>query len=120
MDSRKILFLLRHPPYEGTLALETIDTILVAGVFDQTVSVLFRDDGVFQLLDGQTGRLLGGRSINKVLGALPEYGIERLFVCSRSLAERNLQAGELALPVTELDEAAQRELIADQHIVMND
>ena len=54
----KFLYLLRRPPYSGSLAAEAIDSILVAGVFDQRVSVLFKDDGVLQLLKDQQGQLL--------------------------------------------------------------
>ena len=50
MTPKKILFLLRSPPYAGARAYETLEVLLVAAVFDQEVSVLFADDGVYQLL----------------------------------------------------------------------
>jgi tRNA 2-thiouridine synthesizing protein C len=101
------------------LSLETVDSILVAGVFDQDVSVLFKDQGVLQLIADQEGQLLGGRTVSKVLGALPEYGIDRLYVCKRSLEERNLRADSLALGVTPLDVEQQAELIAEQQVVLS-
>ena len=116
----RFLYLLRRPPYCGSLAAEAIDSILVAGVFDQRVSVLFKDDGVLQLLKDQQGQLLGHRSVNKMLAALPEYEIEELFVCARSLAERALSLDQLSLPVQVLDEIGQQTLIAAQNVVMND
>jgi tRNA 2-thiouridine synthesizing protein C len=120
MATKRILFLLRQPPYANGHALEALETALVAGVFDQQVSVLFRDDGVWQLLDGQNGALLDSRTIGKVAQALPEYGVGALYVCSRSLAERRLTTEDLVLPVTALDDARQVELLAAQDAVVND
>jgi tRNA 2-thiouridine synthesizing protein C len=116
----KFLYLLRRPPYLGSMAAETIDSILVAGVFDQQVSVLFKDDGVLQLLKDQQGQLLGHRSVNRMLTALPEYDIDDLFVCARSLELRKLRLDQLAFPVQILDDAGQQALIAAAHVVMND
>ena len=118
--SKKILFLLRQAPYSSAHALEAIDSILVAGVFEQSVSVLFKDDGVWQLLDQQQGELLGTRTVSKVVRALPEYDVEALYVCSRSLRERNLSIGDLALQAKELSIEQQHSLISDQDMVVND
>ena len=120
MDSKRILFLLRRPPYAGAGALEALEVALVAGVFDQQVSVLFKDDGVYQLLSEQDGALLGGRTVSRVLSALPEYDIDALYVCARSLAERSLDAADLALPVTVLTVTEQRDLLSAQQLVLND
>ena len=50
---KRLLFLLRQAPYAGSNALEALEAALVAGVFDQNVSVLFKDDGVWQLAKDQ-------------------------------------------------------------------
>ena len=55
MKPKRILFLLRQPPYQSSRAIEAIESILVAGVFEQDVSVLFKDDGVWQLIKDQDG-----------------------------------------------------------------
>ena len=116
----KFLYLLRRTPYSGSLAAEAIDSLLVAGVFDQQVCVLFKDDGVLQLLKDQQGQLLGHRSVSRMLTALPEYEITELFVCARSLERRNLNPDLLALPVQIVDEVEQQTLIASAAVVMND
>ena len=103
MTPKKLLYLLRQPPYQGAHGAETIDAVLVTGIFDQQVSVLFKDDGVLQLLADQQGALLGRRSISSMLGALPEYDINDLYVCAESLIRHRLSAEDLCLPVTILD-----------------
>lgn len=120
MSAKKILFLLRQPPYATSHALEALEAALVAGVFEQAVSVLFKDAGVWQLLTEQSGDALATRSIGKIVTALPEYDVDSLYVCETSLAERNLTARDLVLPVTLLSTAAQTDLIDTMDAVVND
>jgi len=115
-----VLFLFRRPPYAGSRSLEAIEAALVAGVFDQQVAALFKDDGVWQLLRDQDGAILGGRTVSKVASALPEYGIDAIYVCAKSLSRRGLKADDLVLAATPLDAQGQRELIAAQNAVLND
>jgi len=120
MDTKRLLFLLRQPPYGTSHALEALESILVAGVFEQRVSVLFRDDGVWQLVGGQAGEVLGTRTIGKVVQALPQYEIEDIYVCATSLAARGIALNDLVLPAQPLDVGAQQALIAGQQVVVND
>tara|TARA_Y100001933_G_scaffold202313_1_gene204129 strand:- start:3663 stop:4025 length:363 start_codon:yes stop_codon:yes gene_type:complete len=120
MDTRRILFLLRQPPYGSSHALEALESVLVAGVFEQQVSVLFQGDGVWQLVDGQDGTALGRRTLGKVVKALPQYDVTALFACGDSLARRGLRAEDLAVPVEIVDPARQQALIAGQDAVVND
>ena len=115
--AKRILFLLNRAPYGSSYALEAIEAILVAGVFDQEVSVLFKGDGLYQLLDEQDGGAVGGRTVGKMLGAVPEYGVTDLFACRPSAERLGLGDANLCLPVTWLDYAEQRRLINRQDIV---
>jgi tRNA 2-thiouridine synthesizing protein C len=120
MRNKRILFLLRHAPYATSHAVEALETALVAGVFDQKVSALFRDDGVWQLIKDQDGTALDSRTVGKLVQALREYDIDALYVCSESLAARHLGLDDLVLPVTPLDAAGQTALLASQDAVVND
>lgn len=117
---KRILFFMRQSPYAGVAALETVESALVAGVFDLPVSVLFADQGVWQLVSGQDGSVLGARTLGKVLGALPEYGVSELYVCADSLAQRNLRAEDLVLPVRMISSAEIGALLSVQDVVVND
>lgn len=120
MEARRILFLLRHPPYGSSHALEALETVLVAGVFDQQVSVLFSGDGVWQLVADQDGGPVHRRTVGKIIKALPQYDVTALFACAESLRARSLTPDDLALPVDVVDFAGQRTLIEAQDAVVND
>ena len=120
MEIRRILFLLRQPPYATGHAVEALESILVAGVFEQQVSVLFRDDGVWQLLKDQSGDALGARTVGNVVRALPEYEVKDIYVCAESLAQRGLVVDDLVLTVKLLSQREQLTLISAQQAVVND
>ncbi len=120
MMARRILYLLRHTPYGSSHAVEALESAFVSGVFEQAVSVLFKDDGVWQLIREQDGTGLGSRTVGNILQALPEYEINQLFACERSLTERGLSTADLVLPVKVLTPAEQAELLAGQDTVLND
>ena len=107
---KRVLYLIRQPP--SVAAKETIDLILVSGVFEQDVSVLFLDDGVYQLVG------LGERQ--SPLKALPTYGVEAIHVAAHSLAERGINVNDVALAVSVADRQAVRALIAAHDLVVTD
>jgi tRNA 2-thiouridine synthesizing protein C len=120
MTTKRILFLLRQFPYGSSHAVEALEAVLVAGVFEQAVSVLFKDDGVWQLIEDQDGDELGVRTVGKVLQSLPEYEVSKLYVCEASLALRGLELDDLVLPATLIPLADQARLLAEQDAVVND
>jgi tRNA 2-thiouridine synthesizing protein C len=117
---RSLLFILRKAPYLSPHGLEAIEAMLVAGVFDQQVSVLFCGDSIWHLLKHQNGDEIGQRTMGKVISALPEYDVSDLYVCADSMNARNLQADDFVVPIQVLDVSAQQQLIASQHAVLND
>ncbi|MCY4144491.1 MAG: DsrE family protein [Gammaproteobacteria bacterium] len=86
-----ILYLVRKLP--GTLANETIDMVLVSGVFGQPTTVVFMDDGVFQLIGD--GEKIRRKDTAKKWTALPAYDIDKVLVHLPSLAERNIPDTQL-------------------------
>ena len=108
---KSVLYLVRQRP--GVAADETTDMMLVSGVFEQPTSVLFMDDGVYQLVG------LGNRQSS--LKALPTYEVSDLYVARESIVERGLgEAIGEPLQVQALDDAAVRDLIAAHDIVLSD
>ncbi len=107
---KSVLYLIRQPP--GALADETTDLMLVSGVFEQPTSVLFLDEGVWQLVG------LDGRQSS--VKALPTYDVDALHVAVESLESRGLRLEDIALPVRPADAAAVRGIIAGHDVVVTD
>ncbi len=103
---QSLLLISRHSPYGGSYAHEALDIALSAAAFEISVSLLFMDDGVFQLTKGQqVGKGEASKNLEAVFGALPLYDITELWVESESLSARRLQASDLAHPVKEIESA---------------
>lgn len=96
------LFTLREAPHSGTQLQEKLDIILTAAAFDQAVSLLFMDDGIFQLKKHQQAHRYGLKDTLAIFNALAIYDIHHLYIEAESLQERGLKPIDLALPVQEI------------------
>jgi tRNA 2-thiouridine synthesizing protein C len=102
---KKILLLCRHAPYGNPLSRAALDVALAAAAFDQDLSLLFIDDGVWQLQPGQDAAAINARNLRATLDSLPLYDLEEWHVCGRSLSDRQLAAADLPGKLTVLDDA---------------
>jgi tRNA 2-thiouridine synthesizing protein C len=94
---KNLLYISRHAPYGTGIAREALDAVLGASAYGQNLSLLFMDDGVFQLLKAQDPSKLEQKNLSANLPALPLYDVENLFVHIESLRARGLHADDLVL-----------------------
>lgn len=99
---KKLLFISRHAPYGSSIAKEALDAVLAASAYDQDLSLLFMDDGVFQLLKTQSTAPIEQKSLAAMLPALTIFGVENIFVHSESLNTRHLSREDLVLDEIQL------------------
>ncbi len=111
-----ILYLVRKLP--GTLANETVDMVLVSGVFGQPTTVVFMDDGVFQLIGD--GEKIERKDTAKKWTALPTYDIDRVFVHQPSLAQRNIAESLLPGFVSVASDSDLEDLLREANCVVSD
>lgn len=109
--AKSLLIISRQAPWSGPSAREALDIALAGGAFGLPLGMLFMDDGVFQLAAAQQPASLQLKDLAANLQALPMFGVEKLFVCAHSVAERGLDPASLSLPVEVLDDAALAALI---------
>ena len=115
IPSKKILFISRHAPYGSSLAKDALDAILAASAYDQQLSLMFMDDGVFQLLKNQSSNEINQKSFAAILPALSLYEINTVYVHKESLEKRQITLNELVLDSVQLiDSAAISSLLAQQ------
>ena len=75
---KKFMFVNRKAPYGTIYALESLEVVLITATFDQDVSLVFIDDGVYELVKGQDTQAIGIKNHSKTYRALEGYDVEAL------------------------------------------
>ena len=116
---KRFMYVNRRAPYGTIYALECLEVVLVAAAFDQDVSVVFVDDGVWQLKKNQDMTAIGMKNFSKTYGALDDYDVEKIYVEKESLDARGLTADDLVIPVEVMAADDLREVMAQQDVVIS-
>ncbi len=116
---KRFMYVNRKAPYGTIYAMETLENILVAAAFDQDVSVVFIDDGVYQLKKGQDTKDIGMKNFSPTFRALDGYDVEKLYVEKESLQARGITEEDLIVDVEVLGTAELKELMDAQDIIMS-
>ena len=116
---KKFMFVNRRAPYGTVYALEALEVVLISAAFDQDVSMVFLDDGVYELVKGQQTKAIEVKNFSPAYRALDGYDIEKLYVDADSLAARGLTADNLLVPVEVLNAAQMAELMDAQDVVIS-
>jgi len=116
---KKFLYVNRRAPHGTIYPLESLETVLIGAAFDQDVSMLFIDDGVYQIKKDQKPEGIEFKNFSKAFRALEMYDVEKLFVEKESLAERGLTEDDLLVDVEVIDRSATKALIDQQDVVLS-
>jgi tRNA 2-thiouridine synthesizing protein C len=117
--SKKFMFVNRTAPYGTAYALESLEVVLITAAFDQDVSLVFIDDGVWQLKKGQQTKGIEAKNFSPTYRALEGYDVEKLYVEKESLEARGLTEGDLIVDVNVLPSAELGALMAEQDVVLS-
>jgi len=116
---KKFMIVNRKAPYGTIYALESLEVVLITATFDQDVSLVFIDDGVYDLVKGQQTKGIGIKNFSPSYRALEDYDVEKLYVDSESLARRGLAEKDLLVPVEVLDAQQMGQLMAQQDVILS-
>jgi len=116
---KKFIYVNRRAPHGTVYALEALETVLIGAAFDQDVSMLFIDDGVYQLKKDQNTDAIEFKNFSKAFRALEMYDVEKLFVEAESLSERGLTKDDLLVDVEIIKRASVNDLIEQQDVVLS-
>lgn len=94
--------------------------LLTAAAFDQSVSLLFVDNGVMHLKKGQQVESLGLKDIASIYEALAVYDVSQLFVEVESLVTLGLDIDDLLLPVQVIANDQINDLLKRHDLIVSD
>lgn len=115
----KLLYCFSHAPYGTSNGQEGLDALLVGAAFEQQVSVLFVDDGVYQINSRQSVAGTPLKQFTKAFAALNDFGIEQVFVHESSLRERGLSMDDLMPNVQLINDQQCSELLHNMNRVFH-
>jgi len=116
---KKFLFVMQQAPHGSCYTQEALDQLLTTAAFEQEVSVLLLDDGVFLVKKGQQPDRIDSKDIAPVFLAFELYDVQRVMAEQESLQERGLDPSDLLLPVETVPRARVGAVIACHDRVVN-
>jgi tRNA 2-thiouridine synthesizing protein C len=118
-DVKKFLYVNRKAPHGTIYALESLETVLIGAAFDQDVSLVFMDDGVYQLKKGFNTKGIEAKNFQPTYRALDDYDVNKLYVEEEALAARGLTADDMCVPVEVMNRARIGELMEEQDVILS-
>ena len=116
---KKFMYINRTAPYGTIYALEALEVVLIGAAFEQDVSMVFVDDGVYQLKKDQDTDGIEMKNFSKTYRALEMYDVEKLYVDKQSLDERGLTEDDLLVDVEIKTTDELTALMEEQDVVLS-
>lgn len=116
---KKFMFVNRRAPHGTIYALEALEVMLIGAAFEQKVSVVFLDDGIFQLVAGQDTHAVQMKNFAPAFGALKDYDIETFYVEKESMDARGIAAGDLLVPVSVKNRTEIADLMESHDVILS-
>lgn len=116
---KKFLYMNRKAPYGTVYALESLEVVLIGAAFEQDVSLVFMDDGVYQIVKGQDTAGAAMKNFSPTYRALEMYDVEKLYVDQASLEARGLTADDLLVDVEVLGSEQIADLMDEQDVILS-
>lgn len=118
-DIKKFMYVNRKAPHGTVYALESLEVVLIGAAFEQDVSVVFMDDGVFEILKGQDTTGIQTKNFSNTYKALEMYDVEKLYVAKESLEQRGLTEEDLIVDVEVKTAAELGALMEEQDVLLS-
>ena len=119
MSDSRFLFVFTRPPHAGLYVQEMLDMTLTAAAFDQPVSILLIDDGVYSLHPNQLPARQDCKDVRPVFESLSLFDVEHIYVEAESLQERGIAIDNLCMPGLPLSRSEIGALMRRQNVIVN-
>jgi tRNA 2-thiouridine synthesizing protein C len=118
-EVKKFMYVNRKAPHGTVYALESLEVVLIGAAFEQDVSVVFMDDGVFEIVKGQDTTGIQTKNFSNTYKALEMYDVEKLYVAKESLEQRGLTEEDLIVDVEVKTAAELGALMEEQDVLLS-
>ncbi|WP_397472209.1 sulfurtransferase complex subunit TusC [Rheinheimera sp.] len=115
---RNILLLQQHSPFNYSYGREALDMALALAAIEHSVSILFCDDAVYQLLPTVDQPDFGLKPYPRSFKLFSLYDIEQVYACLESVTARGLKPELFSINITLLTRADIVALLSAQHQVI--
>jgi len=115
---KKMMFIMRNAPHGTVNAYEGLEVMLIFAAYDQDLTAVFADDGVYAIKKNQKTEGIGVKDFSPTFRVLPGYGIENIYVEKESLEERGLTVDDLLLEVEVKDKKELTKLMQEQEVLI--
>jgi tRNA 2-thiouridine synthesizing protein C len=117
-DKKKILFLMRKPPHGSNYAYGGLDAMLMVGAYEQEVSVVFMDDGVYTIKKGQDTSEIDVKEFSVTFRALSDHDVEKLYIEKDSMESRGLNIDDFVVTPEVIEASEVAKLMLDQDVIL--
>ncbi len=114
MIEKKIGIVNRCSSHGSAQGRESLDLTLAMSAFNESLSLFFIGDGVYQLLDGHSPANSLQKHFQPLFKMLELYDVENIYVCEQSLSERSIKQVDLLIDVTVMNTAQIKTKLAMQ------
>jgi len=96
-EMAKLMIVFRTAPYGTIYSFEGLENVLIMGAYDQDISVLFIDDGVYAIKKGMDTSATGIKDFSPTFRALEAYDIDKIFIDRDSMESRGLTLDDFVI-----------------------
>jgi tRNA 2-thiouridine synthesizing protein C len=116
---KKFMYVNRRAPHGTIYAQESLEVVLIGAAFDQDVSLVFVDDGVYQIRKDQDPDAIETKNFSKTFRALEMYDVEKLYVEKESMEARGMTEDDLNVPVEVKTSEEIGRLMEEQDVILS-
>ncbi len=116
---KKIMHVVRRAPHGTIYTYEGLEMVLIMAAYDQDITLVFIDDGIYSLLENQDTDGIGIKGFVKTFKALRGYDVEKLLVDKESMEERGIVADNFIVPVEVLSSREIGKIMKEQEVLIH-
>ncbi|MHB0866753.1 MAG: sulfurtransferase complex subunit TusC [Thermoleophilia bacterium] len=109
----------RAAPYGSIYAYEGLENVVMMAAYEQDLTVLFMDDGVYSIVKGMDSSTTGIKDFSPTFKALePVYDVEKIYIDKASMESRGLTMDDLIIQPEVIEADAVEKMMEEQRNLM--